>query len=337
MKKKLLKILLSVLCIASLILSVASITWGTNHASSDSAYFYKTDASGVKYSVNLVPNDFYEDLTQGMGKQYLSSLVKDIDLEMPFEYSSSDLANIQYDYRVTGTIIGEYKTTNGKKAQIWDREYVISDTKSEKLENATSFSIKPKYVIDFPKYVNIVENYKTQNHVTIDATLRVKMAVNYSVQSKAGDFSDSKNVEVLIPLTQSAFNINFEGAEAKDLIGGDVHMDWRFIIGGIACIAASIASFAILFFGFLHEPKRKYDAKLDKILRDYSDIIAEVEGKIDLDDEKVFELSSFDDLVDVEAEVKSPILFYEISAGKRSKSEFVVLKEDKAFRFVLKG
>lgn len=320
-------------------LSLVFVVWGITHITNGKAYYYRVDASEMGYSVNLYENNFYEEPTLEMDKQYVTNLVKNIDVSLPFKLEGSALTNIKYDYRITGNIVAKERKTSSDATNkvIWDRPYVLSDTKGEELEDVTGFSISPTLMIDFPRYVAIVNEYKNQNHVSIDAALNIKMNVHYTIATAVGDIDENKDFEMVIPLTATTFAIDFEKNVDNSQMGGGKVVEWRFIICGIACILIALIIFGVLFFCFYFEPRRRYDVKLNKILRDYTEIIAEVSEPIKLKGERVFELSDFDDLVDIEAEVKSPILFYEISAGKHPESEFVVFKDDKAFRYILKG
>ena len=72
-----------------------------------------------------------------------------------------------------------------------------------------------------------------------------------------------------------------------------------------------------------------------KILRGYGDIIAEVTTKPDLLDLKIIEVKNFEDLINIEEELRVPIIFYELSG--KDESWFIITSGTQAYRYILKS
>ena len=71
----------------------------------------------------------------------------------------------------------------------------------------------------------------------------------------------------------------------------------------------------------------------NKIKKDYSSIIIEVDNHIDFSNFTIFEIKTIEELVDLEEEVRMPILFYE--KKKAGICYFVVIKDNYMYRFTL--
>ena len=79
--------------------------------------------------------------------------------------------------------------------------------------------------------------------------------------------------------------------------------------------------------------KNYYEKILNKILKDYAEIIVEVSNPINLNGLEVFDIKNFDDMIDLEEELKSPILLYETIKGKES--VFIVVNDNYAYVYTL--
>ena len=79
--------------------------------------------------------------------------------------------------------------------------------------------------------------------------------------------------------------------------------------------------------------KTYYTKNYNKIIKNYSDIIVEVSTQPNLENLEILEIKNFDDLVDTEEELKSPILLYEIK--KQKESWFIIIHNKYAYRYIL--
>ena len=79
----------------------------------------------------------------------------------------------------------------------------------------------------------------------------------------------------------------------------------------------------------------QYIVEQKRILKGYGDVIAEVTTKPDLSGLKIIEVKDFEDLVNIEEELRVPILFYELI--HESESWFIITTSTQAYRYVLKS
>ena len=59
------------------------------------------------------------------------------------------------------------------------------------------------------------------------------------------------------------------------------------------------------------KPKSEYTKQLDKILKNYDQIIVEVETPVREKEHNVILVKSFEEMIDLEEELRIPIIFYE--------------------------
>ena len=81
--------------------------------------------------------------------------------------------------------------------------------------------------------------------------------------------------------------------------------------------------------------KNDYTVALNRILKSYGDIVAEVVSPIETDYMKIVDVKNFDQLLDIEEEIRMPILFYETIPEEEG--EFVILYDNMVYRYIISG
>ena len=83
---------------------------------------------------------------------------------------------------------------------------------------------------------------------------------------------------------------------------------------------------------FVH--KSKYHVELNKILNDYGEIIVEVVNPIPTDNKQIIRVKNFNELIDLEQELRIPILCY-INELKAI-TTFAILNNNQIYQYILK-
>ena len=79
----------------------------------------------------------------------------------------------------------------------------------------------------------------------------------------------------------------------------------------------------------------EYTRTIRKILRNYGDIVAEIVKPVDLSNLEIIDVKNFDQILDVEEELRMPILF---SEDKRNEEGcFVIIHNNIAYRYILRN
>ena len=76
-----------------------------------------------------------------------------------------------------------------------------------------------------------------------------------------------------------------------------------------------------------------YAIALNRILKNYGDIVAEIVSPVEIDNLNIIDVKNFDQLLDIEEEIRMPILFYETIPDEQG--EFIIICDNMAYRYVI--
>lgn len=343
-KKRVLKKWVRILIVSILFffasLSFYNIVDGLSPKQEKKLYYSDKSVGSIDYKVYLKENNFYDEKFLPKDKQYPTELIDYIDIDFNYLFSGSKLTNIEYEYNIIGEIIGEYETNDDSKSQIWNKKYVILEKQKGSKYDSMYFNIKQNLKLDYSKYNKEANNYKNQFKLAIDAKLLVKLNISYTVTED--DFQNPvkgvENLELVIPLSKTTMNIttneikeNKKNLYDEELVSKNLEKVYINSIILIIILVISISNKDKL----IINRNTYYTKSYNKLLKGYSDIIVEVSTKPDLSNLNVFEIKKFEDLVDTEEELKSPILLYEVS--KHKECWFIVIHDKYAYRYILYG
>ena len=105
-----------------------------------------------------------------------------------------------------------------------------------------------------------------------------------------------------------------------------------FLSISLISILLFILSFKAL---FNIKPKSSYTKKINKILKNYGQIIVEVENPIKEKSFNVVKVKDFNEMLDLEEELKLPIIFYEDLYNY--KAVFTITKESTIYKCIIKN
>jgi hypothetical protein len=301
--------------------------------------YYSYDIKrGIDYKVYLKPNNFYEDEYLESDKQYTSELIDYIDIDFGYLLNGSNTINMNYDYDITATIIGEYENTSSGKSEIWTKKYSLLENQTKQVFDTTEFDINQNIKIKYDTYNKIVNDYKSEFKLAIDAYLNVKLNIKYdgTIQKNKKQLKGTDSLEINIPLSKSAIKIDtsYDEDTSKNLIPTTQDLqDMKKVYVGAIILIIDLLLFIKLFDKIFISKKTYYAKMLNKLLKNYSEIIVELSNPIDLNGMEILEIKNFDDMVDLEEELKSPILLYETIPNKES--IFIVTNNNYAYIYTL--
>lgn len=329
-----------IVCILFFFASVVAynIINGLSPKQNKSLYYSHKDYGKIDYKVYLKQNNFFEEEYLPKGKQYTSELIDYIDINFNYLYSGSKLTNIEYEYNINGEIIGEYENSTDSKSEIWNKKYVILENQKGKKYNSMFFNINKDLKLDYLKYNNEANNFKNQLKLAIDAKLIVKFNVTYTATIKDSDkkVRGSDTLELSIPLSKSTMNITTKELkeDTKNLYDEElVPRNMKKVYINSVLLIIIIVISILLKDKLIINKKTYYTRIYNKILKSYADIIVEVSTKPNLENLEILDIKNFDDLVDTEEELKSPILLYEVK--KQKESWFIIINNKYAYRYIL--
>ena len=157
-------------------MGIDSLSWKSKRNTDNVLYSYNIK-KGYSYAANLTPNEFIDENPQGMNQLYISKLINNFDVVMNYSYSASKPLNLKYQYKIVSSIVGEYHNTpDGEKAEVWVKEFPVTNPVEKTVNNSNSFNIQEKFTVDFHYYDNYVKEFMRQIGVTIDAYLKLCQA-----------------------------------------------------------------------------------------------------------------------------------------------------------------
>lgn len=301
-------------------------------------YSYNISRNAI-YTINLKENDFFETQTLEMNRTYVSSLVSSINMDYTYSVSGNKKAKTKYQYQIVAVSTIEYSSAS-KSGVLWSKQYVLVEPKEFEIEGS-NFTIKENVSVDFETYNNEVKAFRQQLKIPVNSNLQVKLIVK-SDSDVPGVEENVIVAEVLnmkMDLDQDIFIVekDFKNADNKTVV--DVKETSKeidkpkFIIGIIFIILAIGIILDSIRKSVRFSKKTDYAIALNRILKNYGDIVAEIVSPIEIDNLNIIDVKNFDQLLDIEEEIRMPILFYETIPDEQG--EFVIICDNMAYRYVI--
>ena len=281
-----------------------------------------TESGSTSYKVYLESNDYYDKEYLDEGMQYISSIIKYIELQ--FKYSAS-YANIK-DYEVYRDVVATVVVTDSDDNNkiIYSKKETIKEEKSTVNDLLVDDTIK----IDYKKYNKLVNEMKTKYGISAECNLDI--AYNFVYTSKTGGISEAKKMSVTIPLSKQMITIN-KGVPINES-GLYTIVDTNSVFN---VMMALFAILMILFTGFdiillivrisnKISKQSKYDRFLKKALKEYDSYITESKNESFLPNKPIIKLNSFKELLDVRNNIDKTIIYTRIN---NNTSKFEIIDE----------
>jgi len=300
-----------------------------------------TENAYSDYRVYYTENPFYVEPFIEAGKTYVRDYTNKISTDFSYDVNYTDELNVlEYDYYVRAKLI--VFTPGHEDEDLWTREYKLSDVETVNIKNDTNYSLRKTIDIDYQKYREDFDNYRRNAGVQADAKLIVEMIINnHGEYPNLDNFDFSSTIKMEMPLNDATFKI-----KTSTSVNDDAHKIVKFseddhekvYMNIIAILLWIIALFvAIVLIVVIRNNKNKltyYEKVLRKILVTYDSIIVNVEKIPSLVGLSVVDVTTFDELVDAQNEVRLPINFKEDK--KKRIAKFVLVSNNLAWVYTLK-
>lgn len=341
--KQWIRVVLLIFVIGMMVGSIVFIVKSLNseQAAREELYSYNYN-SNLNYKVYLKNNSFFNTPYVGMNKQYISSLIDHIDVDAKYNLQASKVLDYTYTYEIVATVKGLYQNTDGKDVEVWSKAYPISNPVTQTGTGST-ISIGKTVSLDYNHYNEIMTSFRNQFGLSVDARVDLTMKVNIVAGekgSKEKGLQTNDRMALEIPLLQQTINIKPSYVNSgSDTIYKDIKenkvINIPTLVVSIVVLLISLYVFKILVKSLLAVTRKsEYVLALNKILKEYADIIAETHNMPDLDNYDVINIKNFNDLVDVEEELHSPILCFEVKEDVEC--VFVIVNNQTAYKFTLR-
>ncbi|HOZ54692.1 MAG TPA: DUF5305 family protein [Clostridia bacterium] len=298
----------------------------------------------ANYNIEINKNNFYENLVLEQNRTYISELVKNMNIDFKVNYYINKNSDIVYNYKIINTVVIKYASTSNSGDNIlWSKDYFLKSSDTLTLINQNSFNIEDTIEINYQDYRNQSKAFMATYNLPLEAYMELKLILNYDIQT--GNIEDKNQKEsfinLRIPLLTDVFTVeeNYQKNETETYvkninIQGIVNK--KSVIIGSTIISGSL----IMILYFIRKEmkmnvKNDYQVALNRILKNYGDIVAEVVSPVETDYMKIIDVKNFDQLLDIEEEIRMPILFYETIPGQEG--EFVILFDNMVYRYIISG
>ncbi len=287
--------------------------------------------SKIDYRVKIFKNDFIKTEYMEKDKTYITDLVDDIEVNYNYKLTNSKKFDSNYKYNITYRIAVKHNST-GK--ELWTEEEKLIDNK-DIIPNKNTIEIQDSAIVNYDALNDKVKQFKLDYNIPIDATLEINLNVI------------DNNTNKIIAYTGLATNLNTEiidiNKNEQSNIQAEIKTESKQKTPIIVIIAIIVSIISILYTAYeiyntiRYNLSRKsyYEKAINKILKNYGDIVAELVNPVDLSKLNVIDVKNFDQMLDVEEELRIPIMFYETE--KNVSGEFVIVTNEIAYRYVLKN
>ena len=326
MRKKLNKVLIFI-SVLVLIIGLYFIKSGLSKEDNETKIIYSSKITrDVKYNVSLTVNNFYDPMPIQKGLSYPVKGIGIIPIEFVYDYKGNEKVDLNYTYNITIDLIGNVSGSSSKASSlIWSKNYVVTPQQPVKNVEDKNFSIKDSVNVNYRYFNTLRNNYENHYGIKLNSYLSIKMNVTYSyLLPNSSTMKEKKDyIEVRIPLEDNITYIEdkFEKSSVNDEIDINVSKNGDNSIkvyGGIILSLLSIVMLALCIKKQELTSEKKYYRNLNKVLREYSDLIVTIVNKPELAGLKQLRLSNVDDLVDVAEQNRVNIICYELIKNKCS-------------------
>lgn len=297
--------------------------------------------NSADYRVNLVENNFYETSTLGKGELVPVTFIKDIEIDFSSYLSANKQLNMNYNYRITGDITAT-ASDNGKEdsgGKIWTKNYTFVEPKTLTEASSTGYNIQEKVVIDYKIYNDLVNQYKLKAAIPMDAVLTVTLTVDANSDVDGTALKEANSVSVKIPLSVATVMISTQddGTTPKTLVNtNEIPASKNYVLLGISIVIflGSLAATIYLLKG-LRKMTEDHSLliKFNKIMRDYSQVIIEIEDLPDVKNAAIIEVKTFKDMLDVQKELHLPIMCARSKDEDLTNNIFYIVNQNQIFKY----
>lgn len=308
LKKEELKIISSMLLIAYCIIRLINFMYPS--AEGKEQYAYQIEQN-TDYKVYLHKNDFIEDAYLEKNLVYLQALVNYIDFDFSYSFYSFPKKDIEYQYDIMATIYIDSQTSN---QNLLKKEYEIVKNRNFKQDQSDKVSIQEKINIPYQEYNNEVMRFKEYFNIPVKAYVKLDFIVNTTIalDEKVTKITVS---ESKIELGQSTFEILQDKVGETSNTIQTIEISDKMKSYSISFVVILMLSALIYFILQIRKNNRAnqsiYQLELAGLLKRYHSIIVEVKEELKLTEFKIIEVKEFEELLDIEEEIRKPILFYE--------------------------
>lgn len=280
----------------------------------------------------------YFDANPVKNSVYISDLVDSVHLALNYQYRANSTANLTYSYSATALVSAQYTSasdTSDKSADAWSKSYVLTPTATEQSSSA-DIRVSPDVTVPFQEYRAAVSQLTEGLDVSLTGQATITFTVRVSGEVNGQQLNDVRTSTVLVPLDQPVFSpeVTTEKQASATITAPAPAKNW-LQCKTVFIVAALLALIGIVLV-FVGARRRggisSYDRELAKIMRYHEGVIVRATEPVDMTGKQLVVLRSFDDMLNLEEELRQPIVA--VPAGAEA-MYFVIIHEGVLYRYTL--
>lgn len=300
------------------------------------AYSYTVKQS-IDKNIKYFPSSFYSD---GPGKNaaYVMDLTDKIKTTYRYTFTGSTDQQLAYAYDIRAVVRGKYalKGNEENTADVWTKEFQLL-APVHGAANTKDLSFSPSVDVPYDEYRKLIDQVRNSLVLPVASELVVTFTVNVSGVIEGTPFNDLRVATVTAPFGEQIYVVGqkYDKEETKRVVpvAAQTDVDRQAQYETYAVFALGALSLASLVYGFRRQIfKTPYQRELDKIYRYHDGIIIRASRLVDLAGKRIVPLKSFDDMLNLEEELKLPIVAASLSAEA---TRFMIIRDDVAYVYVL--
>ncbi len=332
-------LLLGLLLFASAGYLVSDIARGRTPAvSSQKTYKYSTEQS-MQNDVRYRQSSFFSSSPGLTNTAYVADLTDSINSKLRYSFKANQATDLSYTYDAQAVVQSTYTNHNeeGSTAKnVWAKQFVLIEPATGK-QHTDHLQLNPSVVIPYTKYRQLSQQFK--DAIGTPLNNQIVVTLNVWVHGIVNDtpFEDRKISTITLPLDQQVYTLGakYIRAEEHQVVAkhsaglGDVLIRYRvahilvLLALAVVCCVYGLRKQALI---------TPYQRELEKIYRLHDGIIVKASRPANLNNKTVVTLQSFDDLLNLEEEIKTPIIASKVSDAT---THFLITRDDIVYVYTL--
>lgn len=292
-----------------------------NFSTANAAAADVTVRQSINNEVQYKQNSFFGTTPSVEETAYIMPITDKINTMFRYQMNLSKQADLTYTYDVSARVHAAFSTAGtgtgeGQSADVWTKTMKLVEPVTT--HDTTSYlAVSPRVEIPFNKYRQMTEEIKNAYTLALTNEAIVTFTIRVDGTVDGTKFSDKRTSTVSFPLDQQVYRLTtkYDGQDKKkiELDSEEVALTnerkSNIIRTGIAfAVGLGLVAFAVLYGLRRKIFKNSYQRELDRIYRYHNGIIVKAGKEVDLEGKDVVVMQSFDDLLNLEEELKTPIV-----------------------------
>ena len=292
--------------------------------------------SDIDYKVYLYDNEYLPFEYMQEGKAYISNLVSKVKADFDYTVKTSKKFDSEYEYNIYAKATVAH-ASSGK--ELWTQRIDLVDHVKIDIEDKkgaidqNEINITESVDLPYNLFNTKVKSFKNQHNIPVKAFVDLELVVIDTKERK-----EVVSTGLSMDLYEDIFEVAEVGTGSYVLDVTEEEVPNRYVIFALLCIVITSGLYTLFMIYLIIEStlgkKTYYSKAIYTILKNYGDIVAEVIKPVDISNLNVIDVKNFDQMLDVEEELRVPIMFFETIKGKEG--WFVLVHNDLAYRYVLK-